>query len=131
MGYFDNIPVVSDVEDGAGTVATAIADVPADAVNATTGTGENLGWFGVVDRNLDYRVLTGEMDADSDEWAEPSDETMGISGFLAATGQQAGAASEDAGAGLWTILKQSPALLAAAAVVVAVVVRPYIGLVEG
>lgn len=112
-------------------VSTGLIDIPADAVNAATGTGENLGWFGVIDRRLDYRVLTGEMDADSDEWAEPSDATTGVSGFFAATGQQAGAATEDAAGGLWTALKQSPALLVGAILAALVLLRPYIGLVEG
>lgn len=116
---------------GPGDAARRVLDIPADAINAATGTGENLGFFGYLDRRLDYRVLTGEMDADSDEWAEPSDATTGISGFFAATGQQAGAATEDAAGGLWTALKQSPALLVGAVLAALVVLRPYIGLVEG
>ena len=78
MGLFDNVPVVSDVEDAAGTAATAALDVPADAVNATTGTGENLGWFGAIDRGLDPRGISEE------EAAEPSADTTGLSGFFAA-----------------------------------------------
>lgn len=119
----------TDNEDNNHGIVDSILDIPADALNASTGTGENLGWFGVIDRNLDYRVLTGEMDADSDEWAEPNDQTTGLSGLFAATGQQAGAAAEDTAGGLWTVLKQSPVLLVGAIVAAAVLLRPYAGAV--
>ena len=62
--------------DSAVNVGEAIVDVPADAVNATTGTGENLGWFGEIDRALDPRNVA------DDEWADPSGATSGLSGFL-------------------------------------------------
>lgn len=67
----------------------ATLDVPADAANATTGTGENLGWFGKIDRALDPRNV------DDDEWAEPSGSTSGLSGFFqAGTGATTGLANE-------------------------------------
>jgi hypothetical protein len=89
--------VIDGTGQAAANTATAPLDFGADFVNSSTGTGENLGWFGVADRQLDYRTLTGEMDADSDEWAEPTDETTGLSGAVRATSGQAGAAVEDAG----------------------------------
>lgn len=61
-------------------VGERVIDVPADAVNATTGTGENLGWFGTIDRKLDPRSAYIE----EDEWAEPSSETDGLGAGLIA-----------------------------------------------
>jgi hypothetical protein len=119
-----------DVEQGDGNdgVVESVLDVPADAINATTGTGENLGWFGEIDRQLDYRTLTGEMDADSDEWAEPTEETTGISGAFHATAGQTAAAGEDAADAANDVaqfgfaqLFENPALLALAALVSAYV----------
>lgn len=67
---------LNDVADGAVNVGERVIDVPADAINATTGTGENLGWFGKIDRALDPRAIA------NDEWAEPSPENDGLSGFF-------------------------------------------------
>jgi hypothetical protein len=72
MGFLDT------VTGGAVEVGERIIDVPADAVNATTGTGENLGWFGTIDKKLDPRSV------DDDEWAEPSEANDGLSGFFKA-----------------------------------------------
>jgi hypothetical protein len=120
---------IVESDSGNSGITDRIIDVPADFVNASTGTGENLGWFGVVDRALDYRVWTGEMNVYSPEWANPNDQTTGLSGAVAAAGQQAGAAGEDAAQGLWATLKQSPVLLIGAVVAVAVLLRPYAGAV--
>jgi len=59
---------------GAVDVGEAVVDVPADAVNATTGTGQNLGWFGAIDRGLDPRS--------PGEWADPEEAPGGLSGFF-------------------------------------------------
>lgn len=75
---------------------TMALDIPADAVNATTGTGEELGFFGEVDKHLDYRSLTGELDPnDPDDWAEPTAETTGLTGAFHAVAGQTAAANED------------------------------------
>lgn len=99
----------------------AIADVPADAFNAATGTGENLGWFGVVDRKLDPRSWDGEQP----DWAEPADWNDGISGFFAgatqAGGHVAGEAASGAGQSLW----RQPKVLALVSLVVLAVLGPY------
>jgi hypothetical protein len=107
MGLFDDVPVVGGVEDAAGTAVTATLDVPADFINSATGTGENLGWFGVADRALDPRAVA------DDEWAEPTAENSGLSGFFDAgggalgglAGQTAGAASDIGGGASRGILK--------------------------
>jgi len=112
-------------------VGSAILDVPADAVNASTGTGENLGWFGEVDRHLDYRSMTGELDPnDPDDWADPSnEEAQGLSGtWYAVTGQTAAAGEDAADAAgdvtAWGFgqLLDNPALMALAALVVVYIV---------
>ncbi|MFC7131659.1 MULTISPECIES: hypothetical protein [Salinibaculum] len=82
MGFFEGVPVLRDVEDAAGTVATGALDAPADLANTLTGTGENTGWFGVIDRTLDPRasgVGSGE-----DTFA-PGD-APGANGLLAGLG---------------------------------------------
>jgi len=60
-----------------GSWIDATIDVPADAVNATTGTGENLGWFGTLDRKLDPRGISKEEAADPDD---PG--AQGLAGFF-------------------------------------------------
>jgi len=95
-------------------VGTAVLDVPADAVNATLGTGENLGWFGVIDRKMDPRSWGSGPDPD---WADPSDATTGISGFFrGATGAAGGLARQPillVLLGLGALLAVGPALLTA------------------
>jgi hypothetical protein len=84
-------PVVPDDDDGGsglidGAIGTGVnageawLDWNADRLNALTGTGENLGWWGVVDRRLDARNLY----SDDIEWAEPTSENDGIFAGLTA-----------------------------------------------
>ena len=96
QGYTEAAEYRAAQLDGPDNPVEAVLDVPADAVNATFGTGNNLGLFGEIDRHLDYRALTGEVDPGSDEWAEPGPNTTGFSGAMAALGGQAGAAGDDA-----------------------------------
>jgi len=85
------------IDTGVG-IGEAVLDVPADAINASTGTGENLGWFGVADRRLDARNLY----KDDVEWAEPTADNDGFwSGVtagrrsLTALGYEAGRVGAD------------------------------------
>lgn len=98
-----------------------VLDVPADAINATTGTGENLGWFGVVDRKLDPRSWDGE----EPDWAEPSERNDGISGFFAGATQVGGHVTDEATRGAAPALFQSPKLLALLALFVLSLLAPY------
>ncbi len=98
-GVFDPDTYVSAGED--------VLDVPADAWNATTGTGEDLGWFGELDRALDPRSWDGE----EPDWAEPSEETDGISGFFAGATGATGEIVNEAAEGAMGPLLRNPALL--------------------
>lgn len=102
--------------------AEDVIDVPADAVNATTGTGENLGWFGVIDRKLDPR----SWDGNEPDWAEPNDRNTGISGFFAASTQVAGHVTDEAAKGAGPALARNPKLLAVLAVAVLSLLAPYV-----
>lgn len=121
---FDNQPgggVIDGTTETVTGVGEAVLDVPADAFNATTGTGQNLGWFGVIDRQADPR----SWDGDQSDWADPSEATTGISGFFAgatqAGGHVVGEAAEGAGTSLWN----QPKVLALAVLAVLVVLAPY------
>jgi hypothetical protein len=99
-----------------------VIDVPADAWNATTGTGENLGWFGEIDRKLDPRSWNGE----DPDWAEPSEATDGISGFVAGATGATGEIVDEASKGAGASLKRNPKLLALVVVVVLSLLAPYV-----
>jgi len=144
---------------GAGADAgEAVVDVPADAVHIFAESGrqtETTGWFGAfddwghdlgdaiggtsdpesgglfadLDRVWDYRSLTGDLNPETADWADPDNEAaQGLSGFFGAVTQQSGAAAEDAlelgadaaGFGLREVLQQlleDPLLLAVAVLV--------------
>jgi len=101
-------PVVPDDDGGSGLIDGAIdtgvnageawLDWNADRLNALTGTGENLGWWGVVDRRYDARNLY----KDDIDWADPTAENNGLwSGLtagrrsLTALGYEAGRVGAD------------------------------------
>jgi len=69
---------------GLADAGKAVLDVPADAINAATGTGRNLGFFGDVDRALDPRPDPPDVD--------PTPENTGLSGFLRGAGGAVGSA---------------------------------------
>lgn len=118
---------------------TALVDIPADAVNASTGTGKNLGFFGKVDRTLDPRA--SEVGPGKDTFVPPDSEKKetqglgaGLKAGLGATGATAGkgAATVVSGvvSGLVPQLLKSPALLALVAGAVLWLLRPVLGLAE-
>jgi hypothetical protein len=125
MGFFDNVPVASDVEDAAGTVVTGAIDVPADAINAATGTGNNLGFFGDVDRALDPRNI------DEDDVPDPNPSNTGISGFLRGAGGAAGGGAEQVAGAAGSAVLRSPALLVPALLAVVFVVGQLLNVSVG
>ena len=117
--------------DGPDNPVEAIIDVPADAVNATLGTGNNLGLFGEIDRHLDYRALTGEVDPDGDAWAEPGPDTTGLVGAVRAAAGQADAAGEDASNAAQNIVFANKLTMALAALAVIYVVGQLVDVQAG
>ena len=80
---------------------TGLIDIPADAVNAATGTGEDLGWFGAIDRGLDPRgIARTEEEAERLDLegfqAAPTPENTGLSGFFKGTQGATSALAEEA-----------------------------------
>ncbi len=117
----------STPEDGNNGIVESVLDVPADFANSITGTGENLGWFGVVDRRLDPRSWGEGMP----DWADPSEATTGISGFFAgavgSVGEVVDEASQGAGRSLW----RNPKLLALVVLAGLLALAPYADLLAG
>jgi hypothetical protein len=102
-------------------IGRRILDVPADAINATTGTGENTGWFGEFDQQADPRSWNGE----EPDWAEPSEQTNGISGFFGAATGATGHVVDEASSGAGNALLQTPKFLALLVVAALMMLAPY------
>jgi uncharacterized protein YjbJ (UPF0337 family) len=113
--------VVDGTVDAVAGVGERALDVPADALNATTGTGENLGWFGEFDRAADPRSWSGE----EPDWAEPSEQTDGISGLFAGATGATGHVVDEASSGAGNVLLRTPKLLALLVVAILVMLAPY------
>lgn len=122
-----DVPLLSDAEH----VSNAVWDVPADFFNSISGTGENLGWFGTLDEELDLRVLFGDME--TDEFVDPSteegqeatafDALSQQSGFVVtSTAETAGDAAGDVATGFFDVVLDNPVLLAITVLVVIYVV---------
>lgn len=127
---FDDTPgggVVDGTVDAATGLGERVLDVPADAVNATTGTGENLGWFGVVDRQLDPRSWSGE----EPDWAEPSEATTGISGFFAGATGATSEVADQAATGAGQSLLRTPKVAVLLVVAALALLAPYVDVLGG
>jgi hypothetical protein len=83
-------------------VFTALVDVPADFLNAATGTGNNLGLAGELDRALDPR------DIDQGDVPDPTPENTGFAGFIRGTFGAGGAAVGEAAQAAAPALLRSP-----------------------
>jgi hypothetical protein len=114
----------ADLDSGNDSNVQRLLDVPADAGETTTGTGENTGWFGAFDRAADPRSWSGE----EPDWAEPSEQTDGISGFFAGATGATGHVVDEASSGAGSALMQSPKLLALAVLAFLMVLAPYAGM---
>jgi hypothetical protein len=102
-------------------LGTRALDVPADAWETTTGTGENTGWFGEFDRQADPRSWNGE----EPDWAEPSEQTDGISGFFGAATGATGHVVDEASSGAGNALLQTPKFLALLVIAGLLMLAPY------
>lgn len=109
-------------DNAAVELGTRLLDVPADFGNTLTGTGENVGWMGVADRELDPRSWGPGEDPD---WAEPSDETTGISGFWRGATGATGEVVDETTSGVSAGLMNSPKLLALALLAFLALLAPY------
>lgn len=119
-------------------------DFVADFANSATGTGENLGWWGKIDRSADPRTFTDDPERAREEdgvvyQREPSAETTGLSGFFggaggalgAGAGQALTAASESAAPALWRNIRDSPLAIVAVAVLGVIALGPLLEVIAG
>jgi len=138
MGYWvgdESDPWNPDSDSGnqrdnpAAEIGARVGDLGGDFAGTITGTTENAGWFGAVDRGLDPR--------NPDEWADVTDATTGISGFFAGlTGAGSAAVGEavqgvQRGLGTKLMLILTAAAGTALFVLIAYLLRPWITVAAG